>query len=517
MLSRRNVQKAILLSAAVVLAAPAALAQTPPGRAPVQTPLAQTPAADPGVQSAPPPVETPLDSELLRTTPNGITADVVGKRAAETSYSAKASEQALAVAAARVDAAWANWLPRLSAKASYTRLSSFTPPSLGSLSVLVGPNNQPLPTNTTVEGSGAKVIDVPLSFPLVLDNWSLAASLVVPISDYFFRINQGYTAATLAQDAAKYDVATARAKSAADGKIAFYSWLRARGAVTVAEQALDDQRNHLKDANNQFAVGNASKADVLRAETAVAAAELQVIQSKNLAELTEKQIRVAMHAKDEEVLSPGESLQGKPTPIVGNPNALENEAISQRLEVKSIDANAEAARKLAGVQHAGYYPVVSAFGDATYANPNPRIFPATSTWFPTWDVGVQATWSPNDILTARAGGNQYEAQAAQLEAQKGTTRDGIQIEVLQAFQKVQEADAALESTKRQLASATEAYRVARELFNNGRATSTTLTDSETDLTRARLDALNASVDSRVARVQLDHAVGRDTRYALQQQ
>ena len=59
-------------------------------------------------------------------------------------------------------------------------------------------------------------------------------------------------------------------------------------------------------------------------------------------------------------------------------------------------------------------------------------------------------------------------------------------------------------------SATEAYRVARELFNNGRATATTLTDSETDLTRARLDALNASVDARTARVRLEHALGRDT-------
>ena len=88
--------------------------------------------------------------------------------------------------------------------------------------------------------------------------------------------------------------------------------------------------------------------------------------------------------------------------------------------------------------------------------------------------------------------------------------------MLQAYQKVQESDVALQSTKRQLASATEAYRVARELFNNGRATSTTLTDSETELTRARLDSLNASVDARIARVQLDHALGRDTRYALQQ-
>ncbi|MEO7108905.1 MAG: TolC family protein [Polyangiaceae bacterium] len=495
----------------------------------------QTAGADPGVVAGPttangeanPP--TPLDSELLRVSENGLTADQVGKRAAETSWQAKANEEALHSAAARVDAAWANFLPRLSGKASYTRLSSFTPPNLGTLLAAVDDKGNPLPAgavghatgagapiNATNPNTGTTLINVPLTFPLVLDNWSLVASLTVPLSDYLFRINQNYTAATNSREAARLDVATARAKSAADGKVAFYSWLRARGAVTVAEQALGDQQTHLKDANNQFAVGNASKADVLRAETAVASAELQVVQAKNLADLTEKQIRVAMHAKDTETLAPGESLAGIPDSVQGNPSSLESEALSQRLEVKSVDANAAAAREQAKVARAGYYPVVGAFADATYANPNPRIFPATATWFPTWDLGVQATWSPNDILTAGANGADAESRAQQLEASKGSVRDSIQIEVLQAWQKVQEADVALSSTKRELASATEAYRVSRELFNNGRATSTTLTDSETELTRARLDALNASVDARVARVQLDHALGRDTKYATQQ-
>jgi outer membrane protein TolC len=47
------------------------------------------------------------------------------------------------------------------------------------------------------------------------------------------------------------------------------------------------------------------------------------------------------------------------------------------------------------------------------------------------------------------------------------------------------------------------------LFINGRTTSTTLTDAETELTRSRLDLLNARADARVARVNLDHALGRD--------
>jgi outer membrane protein TolC len=122
---------------------------------------------------------------------------------------------------------------------------------------------------------------------------------------------------------------------------------------------------------------------------------------------------------------------------------------------------------------------------------------------------VRLTWSPNDTLTGSSNVADLKAHAAQLEAQKGTLRDNIEIEVTQAFQNVREADVSLDSAKHELESAEEAYRVTKELFNNGRATSTTLTDSETELTRSRLDLLTARVNARTARVRLDHALGRD--------
>ena len=89
------------------------------------------------------------------------------------------------------------------------------------------------------------------------------------------------------------------------------------------------------------------------------------------------------------------------------------------------------------------------------------------------------------------------------------TREGIEVEVTQAYEQVRQWDVSLDQTRRELASAEEAARVARELFNNGRGTALTVADAETDLTRARLDALNATVSARIARVRLEHAVGRD--------
>jgi len=450
------------------------------------------------------------EEEALRGEPNGLSADAVGKRAADTSYSAKASAEALRGAAARVDAAWSAFLPRLSTVASYTRLSPLTPPTLGTLIV----SNEPAgPITSFTNASGQPtIIAQPLSFPVVLDNWLLQATLTVPISDYFFRINQNYTAATNAREAAKYDLGSARTKSASDGKITFYNYLRAKGALVVAKLALEDQKTHLTDTKNLSEVGNATRVDVLRGETAVAAAELAVVQSQNFLDLAIKQLRVAMHVEDSFPIASSETLDATALPAVqGNLQSLIAEAQTQRFEVRSIDANAASARQQARAARAGAYPVVSAFGDAILANPNQRIFPQTQEWFPTWDLGVRITWSPNDVPTALASSADANTRAAGLDAQKQVVRDGIAIEVTQAYQAVQEADFSLTSTAKQLSSAREAVRVARELFKAGRVNSTTLTDAETELTRARLAVLNARIDARTARVRLDHALGRDNR------
>jgi outer membrane protein len=497
----------ILLGTSLSLVAAGVEAQqtlppAPPGPA---GPLAAAPATDDNT------TPLPVPADLVRVQPGGLTAAQVGLRAAATSWSAKASMETLRGAAARVDEAWASFLPRLSGIGKYTRLSNLTPPSLGTL---VGTNatlssGAPLPPGAPVPPGS--LIAFPFSFPIVLDNWLLQGTLTVPISDYFSRIDQNYTAATRSEEAARWDVVTARAASSANGQLAYYAWLRARGAVIVAVQALNDQKTHLRDARNQFNAGNASKADVLRAETAMASAELALERAKNLADLSEKQVRVAIHAHDEEPIAPGEDLDTTPPPVQGNVKQMTLEALAGRPEIKSADANAASAHQQATVAAAGRYPSLSAFADGIVANPNPRIFPQSSTTVATWDVGAQITWSPNDVLVANGSASDFESRAVATEANKNTVRDGIEVEVTQYWQAVHEADFSIDASTRELASAEEAYRVARELFNNGRGTSTTLTDAETDLTRARLELLNAKADGRTARIRLDHALGRDAR------
>ena len=155
----------------------------------------------------------PVPTELLQSSRAGVTADQAGARAAQTSWSAKASMENLRSAAARVDEAWAAFLPRLSALGKYTRLEQLHRAAARLQLRPAGTSSwrrRGHPAAGAVTGGddaavGARQLQLPF---FVLDNWLLQATLTVPISDYFLRIDQNYTAATHSQEAARWDVVT---------------------------------------------------------------------------------------------------------------------------------------------------------------------------------------------------------------------------------------------------------------------------------------------------------------------
>ncbi len=413
----------------------------------------------------------------------GLSADQVARRAAATSYRAAAQGQALAAAEARLDQALVAYFPKLTVTASYTRLSPITPPTFG----LTG-----------------------YTFPVILDNYLLQASLVVPLTDYVLRLSQSYAAASHSTKASELDQKAARLSSALDGRVAYYTWVRATAQVTVAERNLQVTRAHLVDARNGFQVGTASKADVLSAEAQVASAELVVVQERNAAKAAEDRIRIAMHEGSARPFAMGEALTVDEAGAVEDDlGALRAEALDHRLDIRALDETAWSLREQSHAAAGALYPRVDGFGDVAYANPNSRIIPQEEKFRATWAVGVRLTWSPNDAFTANGAASEARARASQTEMQKAVLMDSVKTEVMQAWQALSQARFAVQTTSRSLAAAEESYRVRRELFRNGRATSVELQDSEVALFRASLESVNARANLKIAQARLRHAIGRD--------
>jgi outer membrane protein TolC len=434
-----------------------------------------------------------------------LTAENLARKAESTSFDVAARRQEVAAAQAALEQARSAYLPRISGAARYVRLSDLAVPTIGNLVVAPTVGTGPIPP-------GAPLLNVPVSFPILLDQYTLSAGLQLPLSDYLLRIPQGVSGARAGADAAALGDHSTRLRVAADARVLYYTWLRARGQDEVVVQSLEQARGHLEDVRHLAEAGVASKADVLRVESQVAGAELLAVRTHNLVELVEQQIRTAMHDPVTTKYSVGETVDADvPAIDAGDLDALLQEAGRNRLELRALLESARALREQAKAARAVGWPRLDGFADGTYANPNPRILPQKDEFIGSWDVGIQLSWAPTDSWGTSAAAQAAEARASQIDAQRALAEDGIRIEVTQARQALQEATVGIGTTRRGLDAAQESYRVRRVLFQNGRATSVELTDAETELTRARLEALSARIDLRIARVRLDHALGRDVR------
>lgn len=516
-LARRSAVALLALNGALLVAGTAG-AQLPPP--PPPAPAAQPgPVPRPGVQ---PPAAAPDVLAIgLAPQPGGLTPDDAGRVASKTKRSVRTKQAELQAAAARVDQAFINFVPRVSLSATYTRLSSVPGFALGSGSGgLVGAANTGLlkvgacpgtaEVNCVVDSKGSPAAVTAVSFPAVLNSTSFVASLAVPISDYLLRISQGYSSAVHAEKGKKLEVQAEELQAAGDAKIAYFNWVQARGQVIVTRQAVDQAKAHLEDANKAFTVGLISRADVLRLDSQVAAAQQVQAQAEAFSLIAEEQLRTVLSMPADAPLAIGvDVMHEQATSVSETLQALQERAMSRRLEIRALDETQLAIKDTVSLARAGYAPRLDAFADATYANPNQRVFPSKDQFDLTWDMGLRLSWTLNDSFTAIGATAEAKARVATIAEQKGALRDGLRLEVAAAYADVQKSGMTIEAADRQLSSAEESLRVRNELFRNGKATSTDLVDAEAEATRARLARLNARIGLLVARVRLEHATGRD--------
>lgn len=540
---RAHVTLGALALATGLLQAPMALAQTPPSQ-PAPTPSAQPPGSVP----APQPGATPAGSAAaLPDTVNpgapllssdskepqksqaalelesrlasmrrggGLTADAVATRAVANSSQVKAKQQTLEATEADVRQTRSQFYPTLSLSARYTRLSSIPIPVLGgfgdgSLIISATPSAAPRPLR---QNEVLLAVPTPsFSFPVFLNQYSLGASLAVPLSDYVLRTSRAIAASSLAHDGAELDEKATRRAVARDARVAYYQWIRTLGVSIVAQQSLEQASGHAADTQNAFAAGVASKADVLRAQGQLEMTKLFQQRAQTQVTLASQQISVAMGDPMSNIYEVGEDILVKPVhpKYLDDEQAALAEASSQRLELQNLRVNEQALRDAASLVQVGAYPRLDAQANAQYANPNQRFFPQQDKFKGTWDVGVVLSWTPTQLFGANAQADSYQAKANALAAQRAQMMDALKLEVARARHSVLDAEYAVGASELSLGAAEEGYRVRRELYRAGRATEVEVTDAETELMRARLDLVNAHIDLAIANVEFEHALGRD--------
>jgi outer membrane protein TolC len=417
----------------------------------------------------------------------GLTSEQAAQRAPNASPAVVRAAAELAATAAQLESAKYAEVPRVAANLSYTRLSFIPPVNLG----FGGMNFQ---------------------IPFLQNQYVLQGQLAVPISDYFLRFPKLVESARLAEQSSRLNAQATGLNAAQDARLAYYEWVRARLGVVIARRQLAQVQATLSQERALADVQRVSRADLLRIESQAAATQQQLDVLTNVAVLREEQLRLLIGAPEGEQLQIGEDIRGDvPTPSVEQLDALVKQALAKRLEFKSINAGIEAKEAQKDTEKANMYPHLAAFANVDYDRPNQRVFPQEDKFKFTWAAGLQLTWTLNDLLQSKATQHRLTAEGNELRADRDNLVRATRIELLNAQQAVQVAILNLQTSQTALISAEEGYRVRKELLNAERATAVELVDAQTTLTQARVAALNARIDLRVALAQLAHALGNDVK------
>ena len=436
------------------------------------------PAEDPGA----------FDKELNSLfSANGLTSAQAAARAVRTSPQIRARAAAVDQAIAQEQTAELARIPFVGVTGRYTRLSPIDPPNLGG----------------------------GFSIPVFENQYLGEATAQINLSDYLVRYPKQIAAARASADAARLDQRANELDVAADARITYYEWVRAKLQTLVAKRQLEQVRSTLGQVRALADAQRVSRADLMRVESEEANADHAADRLQQISELREEQLRILIGAAPTESLSIGEDVRVDITapPSPGPLDQLVTNATRDRLDFQAFDTNIEAVEKQRAAEKSSLFPKLSAFGVADYARPNQRIFPQEDKFKFTWQAGVQLTWTLNEALVSNAQDKRFAAQLRELRANRESLERGTRIAVLSAQQNVDIAQRSFITSKKGLDAANESYRVRQALLAAQRATAVELVDAEANLTRARITAVNARIDLRVALVELEHAIGADAKAA----
>jgi len=471
--------------------------------------------------SGPAEVET-IDLEtVLHGQSGGLTAEDAARRAVATAPSLDSARAQLTAAQSGAQRALQAFVPRVELSGRYTRLSEITPPSLfGDPAVLrqqleqarivAGMVSDPAAQQLFLANIAGQEAQANFTFPVILDQFALGASLTVPVTDLFLQVWPAYEAADGAARAVRYQIRARASEVAQQAREAFYAYARARGALAIATAAVAavEMQEDLVEA--LVRAGTTAHVDLARVQAQVAAAHVAALRTEAGVRIAETAVRTLLHSEDPVAI--GEDLLAPVPPPEASREALVAQALTHRAEPLALRTAIGARGRQIDAAEGSRWPHLVLVGNLTYANPNQRFIPQSSVFRETWDVSAVLTWSPNDFFTGERVADDARAQRGQAEADLRALEDGIGLQVTQAYENLRAAQAAMQAAEAGVAAAEEALEVRTQQYRAGATIITEVILAVNERARAELDLLNAALDARVARAQLDRAIGADGPY-----
>jgi len=282
----------------------------------------------------------------------------------------------------------------------------------------------------------------------------------------------------------------------------YYGLLGAQWLLKVASETVKRTQYQMDLARARYDAGLVTRADVLRAETQRAEAELLLVQARNGVQIVHGRLARAMglpvHSVFEVAELPDES-RGEELPRI---EQLLDEAARQRPELHAALARIDTNRSEVARGRAAYWPTLSAGLSA--GRKDTKFVPERDEW----SVGLSLNYPLFDGFERGYRLQRARADLARAMADHADLLQGIELEVWTAYWRLIESAEAVEAAAKLTASATESARLAEGEYKSGVVSIIGLIDAQTAQTEAEHRLVRSRLDWYTAKARFERAVGR---------
>ena len=315
----------------------------------------------------------------------------------------------------------------------------------------------------------------------------------------------GLTAARIGQTEAGVAAAQDQERQARGAVIArvskaYYDLASAIAMSGVAQRAAGVASSHVRQARQLYAAGMIPRADVLRAQTELANERVNQIEADSAVSLAETTLDNVLDVPLTSVYRPTDPLDG-PVPAFNIDHLLVS-ADAQRGDLAAAQMAVIAADRAVAAARSGSKPTVNLMlGDG---NTQPAVVGGYHNQF---SFELNAVWTLFD--NGYTSGRVAEAQAGVEQAKLAVDdlKNGIDLQVRQAYLEVTQAQARVSAAKQLAVLSAENLRLAQVRYRGGVGTALELQDAELNNRTAQQQLTSAESALRQGIVQLRFAAG----------
>jgi len=369
----------------------------------------------------------------------------------------------------RVGQARAGYYPQVSGSASYSRTE---------------------PTSTT----SGRLSTTPGS---VYDSYGSSVGLSQNVYD-FGKTSTQVKIQSLNLDASRSDFDNVNAQMVFGVKQAYYGLLRAKRNQDVAREVVGQYEHHLRQAKGFFEIGTKPKFDVTKAEVDLSNAKLNLLKAENAFRLARVSLNNAMGLPEAPDYEIKDSLAFQRVEI--NLDEALKKAYDRRPDLQSIVVKEKALEENIALQKKGYYPYVT--GNASFGWGGDS-FPLDQGW----NFGATLNIPLFSGLSTKYQVEEARANLDVLKANEETLRQGIYLDVKQAWLNLQEAADRIVTAEVIVRQAAENLELANGRYASGVGSPIEVTDALVAESNAKTSFIAALYDYRVAQATMEKATG----------